>query len=582
MQNIKQELIHILTNKKVNLYIQPIVSLTYKNIIGYEAIIRGPSDSPLHSNAKLFSIANHFNLLKKLELITQESIIHRYASLGIREKLFISVNVSTFIEADFEQSMLLNFLEEFGIAPSSIVIELKEYQPTDNSDLMLKTALKYRDMGFEIALNDLDTSYSGLKFWSEILPEYIKINNHFVEGIAEDPIKFKFISSIQNIASSLHCNVIATGVETEEEFRTIEKLGITHAQGNYFGRPALFPLKHIDSQLFVSENPNNDYDPFNSTKPISSICNFIQPVSSEMPISEVMLLFQQNSSLTILPLVDNHTGTGIIFRELFISKLFSTRYGLELHGKKPIRHFIDKTPLSIDANISIQAVSKQLTSTMRNDTAFIITHNNKYAGIGTIMDVLEEITHLQIKYARHANPLTLLPGSVPINECINRSLEKRIPFSVAYFDLDNFKPFNDIYGYSAGDEIIKALGNILIECVPIENGQVGHIGGDDFIVIFTCENWYYRCEVILGKFKNIISKHYKEDDLKAGGIHAESRYGEKKFYPLISLSIGVVDPNSTAKCKSYVDIADLAAKAKKQSKKIEGNSLYVSESLYTS
>ncbi|MBK9503201.1 MAG: EAL domain-containing protein [Leptospiraceae bacterium] len=89
MQNIKQELIHILTNKKVNLYIQPIVSLTYKNIIGYEAIIRGPSDSPLHSNAKLFSIANHFNLLKKLELITQESIIHRYASLGIREKLLL-------------------------------------------------------------------------------------------------------------------------------------------------------------------------------------------------------------------------------------------------------------------------------------------------------------------------------------------------------------------------------------------------------------------------------------------------------------------------------------------------------------
>jgi GGDEF domain-containing protein len=126
------------------------------------------------------------------------------------------------------------------------------------------------------------------------------------------------------------------------------------------------------------------------------------------------------------------------------------------------------------------------------------------------------------------------------------------------------------------------LGNILIECVPIENGQVGHIGGDDFIVILTCEDWYHCCEVILEKFKNIISKHYKEDDLKAGGINAESRYGEKRFYPLISLSIGVVDPSSTAKCKSYVDIADLAAKAKKQSKKIEGNSLYVNESLYTS
>ena len=85
--------------------------------------------------------------LNELDLAIKETEEHL---VGEIEKLFISVNVSTFIEADFEQSMLLNFLEEFGIAPSSIVIELKEYQPTDNSDLMLRTALQYRDMGYGI------------------------------------------------------------------------------------------------------------------------------------------------------------------------------------------------------------------------------------------------------------------------------------------------------------------------------------------------------------------------------------------------------------------------------------------------
>jgi GGDEF domain-containing protein/CBS domain-containing protein len=415
--------------------------------------------------------------------------------------------------------------------------------------------------------------------WSELLPEYVKIDNHFIRDINNDPIKLNFVRSIQNIASSLHCNVIAEGIETENEFKVISKLGITHAQGYYFARPLFIPVDKIDSALFITGDTCHELTLLNSTKSVSHITKFITPVSSETPIGEVMTQFQRNNHLTILPLVDNRVAVGIIYRDLFLSKLFASRYGLELYGKKPIKLFLDKTSLSIDQEVSIQSVSKQITSALRDDAAFIITRNGEYVGIATIMDLLAEITRQQIESARYANPLTLLPGSVPINERINQLLVKEIPFCVAYFDLDNFKPFNDIYGYDAGDNIIKLVANTLMQFVPSEKGLVGHIGGDDFIVIFTVDDWLPCCNTILKTFGNVVPSYYKDEDVKAGGICTENRAGHKCFFPLISLSIGIVESASTAQCQTHVQIADMAAGAKKQAKKIDGNSLFVNKRL---
>jgi diguanylate cyclase (GGDEF)-like protein len=578
MSNLHKELISILDGEKLTPHLQPIVSLTQKKIIGYEALIRGPSDSPLHSAFNLFDTAERFNLTTRLEFVCRELSIQRYASLGIREKLFINVSPSVLLQPGFENGMTLKLLNKFGVDPRLIVIELTEHQPTDDYELMRDAVLHYRSMGFEIALDDLGAGYSGLRLWSELLPEYVKIDSHFINDIYDDPVKFNFVKSIQNIASSLHCHVIAEGIETENEFKAIAKLGITHAQGYYFARPAYIPLDKVDKLLFVSEPDNNEPpDPFNSTKSVSHIIKFISPISSDTPIVDIMERFQRNNELTILPLVDDNIGVGLIFRDIFLTKLFASRYGLELYGKKPIKLFIDKIPLSIDKNTSIQIVSKKLTSILHTDPAFFITHNGEYSGVGTTMDLLENITRQQIDSAKHANPLTLLPGSTPINKQMNQLLAKKIPFSVAYFDLDNFKPFNDVYGYHAGDEIIKAVANTINQFVNIENGLVGHIGGDDFIVIFTCSDWLKICKSILKTFKHIVLHHYNDQDIKAGGIQTENRAGEKCFYPLISLSIGIVDEVSTAQCQSHVEIADLASGTKKQAKKIDGNSLFINK-----
>jgi diguanylate cyclase (GGDEF)-like protein len=571
MSILYDELTRILNGKQLTPHFQPIVSLYKKEIIGYEALIRGPSDSPLHSPFNLFDTTERFDLSTKLEYICREVTIKRYANLDIQQKLFINVSPSVLLQPDFKKGETLKLLDQFGVDPRSVVIELTEHQPTDDFQLMREAIIHYRRMGFEIAIDDLGAGYSGLRLWSELQPEYVKIDMHFIQGIHNDPIKFNFVRSIQNIASSLNCSVIAEGIETEDEFKVVEQLGITHAQGYYFARPSAIPLEQIDKALFVI-SPQSSQS--NATK-AAHIARFIAPVSSETEIAEVMSLFHSNSDLTILPLVDNNMASGLIFRDHFLLKLFSSRYGIELYGKKPIKTFIDKTPLSFDRNIALESVSKQLTSAVRNDQAFIITHNGEYAGIGTVLRLLEEITRQQIHNAKHSNPLTLLPGSVPVNERIDQLLAAKVPFSFGYFDLDHFKPFNDIYGYSAGDDIIKAVANTLTQHIPAESGLVGHVGGDDFIAIFTGNDWLSRCENILNAFKKAVPGYYKDQDITAGGIHTENRAGEKCFFPLISLSVGLVDSVSTSQCQSHVDIADLAAEAKKQAKKSEGNSFFI-------
>ncbi len=577
MSSLQNELTKIINGKQLTPHFQPIVSLSKKKIMGYEALIRGPSDSPLHSPFNLFGTAERFDLSAKLEYICREVTLRRYASLDLKEKLFVNVSPSVLLQPDFKKGETLKLLDQFDIDPRRIVIELTEHQPTDDFQLMLEAVTHYRKMGFEIAIDDLGAGYSGLRLWSELQPEYVKIDMHFIQGIHNDPVKLNFVRSIQNIASSLNCNVIAEGIETEDEYKAVDQLGITHAQGYYFARPTAVPLAEVDKSLFIiSSQPTQ----FNAIK-AAHIAKFIMPISSETAISEVMSLFHSDSDLTIQPLVDNNEASGIIFRDHFLFKLFSNRYGIELYGKKPIKSFIEQTPLSFDQNTTLESVSKQLTSTMRNDQAFIITNDGEYTGVGTILNLLEEITRQQIHNANHANPLTLLPGSVPINEQINQLLAAKIPFSFGYFDLDHFKPFNDVYSYSAGDDIIKAVANTLTQHIPAESGLIGHIGGDDFIVIFFGNDWLKCCENILNAFEKTVPNYYKDKDIKTGGIYTENRAGEKCFFPMISLSVGLVDPDSTRQCQSHVDIADLASEAKKQAKKIEGNSYFIKHRVAT-
>jgi diguanylate cyclase (GGDEF)-like protein len=256
--------------------------------------------------------------------------------------------------------------------------------------------------------------------------------------------------------------------------------------------------------------------------------------------------------------------------------IFASRYGRDLHGRKPIRDFLNTAHTIVDINMPLKTLSTLITSGHNNDSQnmFIITQEEQYRGVGNIMDLLRQITELQITSASYANPLSGLPGNVPISEYIKTALEQARGSSVCYVDLDNFKPYNDIYGYEKGDKVILETARILAEVSEGEAHFIGHVGGDDFIIIFENGHSEQLCEKIQTEFTQLHPSLYNEKHLAAKGIEAQDRHGNARFFPLLSLSIGMVKLHDFPDIKTEAELAKHASIAKSLAKKIMGNSLY--------
>jgi diguanylate cyclase (GGDEF)-like protein len=187
---------------------------------------------------------------------------------------------------------------------------------------------------------------------------------------------------------------------------------------------------------------------------------------------------------------------------------------------------------------------------------------------------MREITQLQITAARYANPLTLLPGNVPIHEQMDQLLHCKTRFVVAYFDLDHFKPFNDVHGYLRGDELIAWTADILRMHSTGANDFLGHVGGDDFVMLLNSSQWEQQCLEILAAFQDGVGQFFQDEARSLGGYEAEDRQGHRVFHPLVSLSIGVVQVGPGV-FTSHQELSAAAAISKHEAKKIPGNSLFI-------
>ena len=170
-----------------------------------------------------------------------------------------------------------------------------------------------------------------------------------------------------------------------------------------------------------------------------------------------------------------------------------------------------------------------------------------------------------------ANPLSRLPGNVSIlNELCSR-IENKALFSVCYLDLDKFKAYNDKYGFEHGDEVIRESARILIQVVQ-EAGNVddfiGHIGGDDFIIVTTPQVVDKVCQRIIADFDKIAPSFYNDSDRKNGYVLAFDRKGQEQKIPLLSISIGIVS-NEFRKIEHVAQIGEIGAEVKSLAKRLE-------------
>ena len=174
---------------------------------------------------------------------------------------------------------------------------------------------------------------------------------------------------------------------------------------------------------------------------------------------------------------------------------------------------------------------------------------------------------------RRISPLTGLPGNVQIQAEMKKRLLNKEQFAMFYFDLDNFKAYNDTYGFSNGDEIIKFTARTIVENVHkmgTEDSFIGHIGGDDFVAITGPTDYERICKNIISDFDTYVLGYYSDEDVQKGYIEVANRRGIIEQFPLTSISIGVVEI-TPGRFKNTLEIGEVGAQVKHQAKSVMGS-----------
>ncbi|WP_427981928.1 GGDEF domain-containing protein [Agarivorans sp.] len=534
-------------------------------VLGYEALSRGPAGSYFHSPLTLFEYARQQNQQLELELICAQLASARFSEQGLSGQLFINFSPDTLVYAFQKYGEIL--FKRLIPKNAKLVIELTEHQPIEYDSILANCLSACRKLNIRFALDDFGAGYAGIKNWLQIAPEYLKLDRYFCEQLLVEHKISSALTAILELAENIGSRVIAENIETAEQYQLLLNLGVPYLQGYHIARPAVQPQQQ-QATPSVSLNPE-PYSALSLATPQASVA----PDLSSKALLDKML---EDKSLSSLPVVDhNQRVLGLLKREELLAR-FSGPYGHSLNQRKTAADLMDRNPLIVDIHTSLTEIGRRLSQHTASglDAAFIVTQNNQYYGVGLAVEVMRKLANYKLQLARYANPLTALPGNVPLQRCLNQLINNHQDFSLAYFDLNNFKPFNDICGYERGDQMIKLVAELIKLQLTKYAHFIGHLGGDDFIVIFTQTGWQQAILNLLKQFDVKREALYRQKDLDAGGIIAKDRDGQQRRFPLCGLAVGVTP--WTANCGLSIEaLSEQASFAKKQAKLSAQSNLYI-------
>lgn len=574
---IKKELEYIIEQEQIKSVFQPIISLRDGEVMGHEALSRILCQSVIPSTEELFQLAGEHNCLWDLELLCRvKSMEAAYILMKppYDKKLFINVNPKIMHDIKFKNGFTKEYLKKFDITPENIIFEITERDAIKDMKSFQNVVEHYKSQQYQIAIDDAGAGYSGLNLISDIHPHFLKLDMKLIRNIDKDRLKYALVKSMIELSYIADISLIAEGIETKEELKTLINLGVQYGQGYYIQKPSE-DIKEIEPNLieYIKDLNRKKYHVHGTNLSeilIDHITTPMPAIDPKLKVEEVFEKFQKDSNIYSMCVVNDGRVLGIITRENLMLKL-SGRYGFCLNQKKEITAIMDTEFLKVDYHTPVSTVC-YLAMDRDNSKlydALVITKNDKYYGTVTVKDLLQKTTEMDIINAKNQNPLSGLPGNTIIEQEMLQCINKKDNFSILYIDIDNFKAYNDVYGFEKGDMVIKNLALLLMKYTNKED-FTGHIGGDDFIIILDHYNWKSTVESIMKEFKEKSLHLYRAKDIESGFIIATNRHGEIEQFPLISITIAVVT-NEKVKYKDIYELSEELARLKKKGKLQKGN-----------
>ncbi len=559
---------------KLDFAFQPIVNIHTGYCGGYEALLRNTSDAGFASIGDFFDCCHAQGVLPAIEGVLLAKAARKFATMPGAAKLRLFLNADNrALGALPVLQTLKSCLAEEGLSETAVTFEVSERHPFPLTLDPTQIIRELKRDAFKIAIDDFGIGFSGLQLLYQAEPEYLKIDRFFIAGISTDAKKKLFLANMVNVAHVLGIEVIAEGVETEQEFFSCKDIGCDLVQGYMIQHPtqetAQLRTHYPDiEKLSRRERRQKGSD----QKIIFEQIERLEPLAATSDMRTVFSRFRDAKNHNFLPVVDNAGEPMGLIRERDLKEFTYSTYGKEIICNKnfgyKITHFIARCPIA-DVHTPAEKIL-EIFSANASSEGVIIVENLKYVGFLGAHALLKVINEKNLAFARDQNPLTKLPGNSVIHGLVTEALaDAENAYSFAYFDFDNFKPFNDKYGFRQGDRAILLFAEILSREAQSHGFAVGHVGGDDFFACFKGMDGEAVGALVRAiglQFRYEVESFYDAPDRAAGFIEAHDREGNIRRFPLLTVSAAQLDLPSSHGPSTVEEIGWLIAELKKGAK----------------
>lgn len=555
---------------KLDFAFQAIVNTYTGKTYAVEALIRNTEELGFKSIQDFFDYLYKEQILFKFDILLREKAIKKFKKIDIKKiKLFYNIDNRILSMPDFQVGLTSKLLEAEELEQNTICFELTEHHSFDDENLLKKIIQIYKKHNFNIAIDDFGTGISGLHLLYISEANFIKIDRFFINEINRDSKKRLFCSSIVEMAHIMGMKVIAEGIETIEEYYTCKDIKADYVQGFLISKPTLNTNLIQKTYSKCRALFKKDRRASNNNFIDKAYIERILPLNINSSLHELFIYFKNNTQNTFVPIINNEKKIEGVIYEVDIKELSYSQYGLSLAKnvsfKTKLKTYI-KPVLEIDI---IWGIDKALEMFhLRNDSKGIfVRKNDAYYGFINLNNLLSLSYKRNLEIAQNQNPLTKLPGNKQIDNFIQKVFKKNINAHIVYFDFNDFKPFNDYYGFRQGDRAILMFSEILQKNISNEH-FVAHIGGDDFFVGFLekdFEEVYSLIHKSQVDFKNCASSLYSEEDLKNKFIFAKDRFGVDRKFDLLSVSAAIIEIKKNCQLETF---NSNLSKIKKYSKEV--------------
>ena len=560
---------------KLDYAFQPIIYAQSGKLYAVEALLRNVQDIPnITTIDDLFDLVFSNDYLYEFDLLLREKAIKKFANINIPNlKLFYNLDNRIIYNKNYSSGNTQKILTKYNLSKDKIIFELSEKGTSIEQNALSTMLQRYKQSGYSIAIDDFGIGVSGLKLLYFSEANIIKIDRFFISNIDQDSKKKLFCSSIIDMAHIMGMQVIAEGVETQKEFYTCKDIGADFIQGFLVQKPTknINEIKPIynDISNLILDDKREDQNKFIDEQFIDKI----EPLPVNSSLYDIILHFKKNTEHNFVPIIDEFRYfLGIIY-ESDIKKISYSQYGLSLAQNQNFSTTLLKylkPALSVEMAWGIDKILEMYNLNFQNSLGIFITNSDKYLGFINLNSLLTMSYKRNIEIATNQSPLTKLPGNNQIEKFIANSF-RNIQINtthIIYFDFNDFKPFNDIYGFRQGDRAILIFSELLQKRYP-KNSFIAHIGGDDFFVgltDFTFEDVFELTLDIQNEFKYSAKNLYSNKDKELGYIVSKDRFGTTRNFNLLSVSCAIVEINCKSNILNFDDTLNIMKKESKSSK----------------